>query len=159
MDTDEGEDTSAKGSSRHLDNSKRKLLRLIAFAGAGGAVAVLLSGSLTNAFPDLSSESTVSPGETTGHSVAPIGDFTASPIMIKVRFLQMSQVVPKSQEYFAIRSPGRYSDLLSAVLSKYPVIGGMIPTMMVLVDGVPARAATPLEDGDEVDFIPALGGG
>ena len=79
--------------------------------------------------------------------------------MIKVRFLQMSQVVPKSQEYFAIRSPGQYSDLLSAVLSKYPVIGGITPTMMVLVDGVPARAATPLEDGDEVDFIPALGGG
>jgi len=35
----------------------------------------------------------------------------------------------------------------------------MLPTMMVMIDGVLAQPGSPLSDGDEVDFIPAMAGG
>ena len=151
--------SSPRPNSRHPDSSKRNLLRLAVLAGAGGVLAVLLSRSLAGNVSNLSSQSTQSQVQTTSQVVLPVSSSGHSSIKVKVRFFQMSQIIPASEEYFAVPSPAQYSDLLGAVLSRYPKIGAMIPTMVALVDGFPAKAATPLNDGDEVDFIPSLAGG
>jgi molybdopterin converting factor small subunit len=62
-------------------------------------------------------------------------------------------------EYFTLPAQARYSDLLVGVVEEHPAISAMIPSMMVLIDGVPAKATSSLSDGDEVDFIPAVAGG
>jgi molybdopterin converting factor small subunit len=153
------EDVPGKGNAKQPDQSRRKFLRLIALAGVGGAVVVLVPGLLVRTASDDSSQSKQTQTLTTGWSPATTGGASVSSTKVKVKFFQMSQAVAVAQESFVVQSPALYSDLLAAVESKYPKISTMVPTMLALVDGVPAKAATPLKDGDEVDFIPAIAGG
>ena len=159
METDGREDAPPKNGAKHPDQSKRKLLRLIVLAGVGGAVAVLLLGSSVRNTSNLTYQSTQSQELTTSQLGTATSYANRGSMKVNVRFFQMSQVIPVTQEYFVIQSPAQYSDLLSAVESKYPVIAGMILNMLVLVDGIPAKPGTPLQDGVEVDFIPAIAGG
>jgi molybdopterin converting factor small subunit len=70
-----------------------------------------------------------------------------------------SNVVDASEEHFVLKSPAHFRDLKSVVVGEHPLLLPMFPTMLSLVDGVPATPATELNDGDEVDFIPAVAGG
>ena len=74
-------------------------------------------------------------------------------------YFQMPLVVSSSEEYFTLQTPAVYSDLLTAVLQEHPAISPMLPSMMILIDGVPAQPGSSLRNGDEVDFIPAVAGG
>jgi molybdopterin converting factor small subunit len=79
---------------------------------------------------------------------------------VKVRYFQMSSVIPGvTQEYFALPSPATYGELSASVTAAHPALTSMMPTMLVLVDGVVPGGNTPLQNGDEVDFIPAMAGG
>jgi len=72
----------------------------------------------------------------------------------------MSATLPGvTQEYFVLPSPATYSRLLNVVVVAHPVLSSMMSSMLVLVDGVVAKSDTSLQDGDEVDFIPAMAGG
>jgi molybdopterin converting factor small subunit len=153
------EDAQAKGGAKQPDQSRRRFLRLIALAGVGGAAVVLVPRLLVRTAADGPSQSKQTQMLATGQPVATVGGASMPSTKVNVRFFQMSQAVSVTQENFFVQSPAKYSDLLAAVESKYPKISTMVPTMLVLVDGIPARAATPLKDGDEVDFIPAIAGG
>jgi molybdopterin converting factor small subunit len=84
---------------------------------------------------------------------------SGAPVTVKVVYFQMSQLVENHQEYFVLRSPANFGELLKEVTDKHPALASMTPSMMVLIDGTVAKAGTPLSDGDEVDFIPAFAGG
>ena len=84
---------------------------------------------------------------------------SGAPVKVKVMYFQMPLAVGVSTEHFVLPSPARYGDLLPVVLKAHPALSPMMPTMMVLADGIPAQAGTPLRDGDEIDFIPAISGG
>jgi len=79
---------------------------------------------------------------------------------VKVRYFQMNSALPGvTKEYYVLPSPAVYSELRAAVIASHPVLTRMMPTMLVLVDGVVPKGDTPLQDGDEVDYIPTIGGG
>lgn len=71
----------------------------------------------------------------------------------------MPLAVGVKEEYFVLQTPAYFSDLLAQVTQKHPTMSPMIPTMMILIDGVPASKSASLRNGDEVDFIPAVAGG
>jgi len=81
-------------------------------------------------------------------------------IEIKVAYLLMAQYINATDEYFALQSPATLSALLSAVSEKHPILSTMIPSMQILLDGIPTvQFNAALKDGDEVDFIPVVAGG
>jgi molybdopterin converting factor small subunit len=165
----------AEGGVRRATVSRRQLLRMAAFA-AVGAVAVIGARSMiavastsptegssqraSGAAPAASAPSAIPSLSSPG--AVPAVASTADPdqeIRVKVNYFQMPFVVNSKVEYFTLPAQARYSDLLAGVVKEHPAISPMIPSMMVLIDGVPAQSATPLRDGEEVDFIPAVAGG
>jgi molybdopterin converting factor small subunit len=71
----------------------------------------------------------------------------------------MRQTISVTEESFVLKSPAYCRDLLSSVLEAHPLLSTMMPTMTVLVDGLLAQPSMSLNDGDEVDFLPAVVGG
>jgi len=71
----------------------------------------------------------------------------------------MTQYTDTSEEYFVLQSPATLRDLLSNVAERHPTLIGMMASMQILINGVPAQFNTGLKDGDEVDFIPLVTGG
>ncbi len=81
-------------------------------------------------------------------------------VKVKVKYFQMASTLPGiKEETVTLESPAHYNQLLATVIGEHPALAGMLPNMMVLVDGLVANPNTSLNDGDEVDFIPATSGG
>lgn len=158
--------------------SRRQVLRILGLA-AFGTVLVLGSRRMEAvAYPPPSTQagaktapSSSAPAGTAPSPAAPASTSSTSTasavepqpssqeITVKVEYFQMPLVVTTSVEHFSLASPARYSDLLALVVQEHPAISTMLPSMMILIDGVPATPGAPLSDGDEVDFIPAIAGG
>ena len=135
--------------------SRRRALRLLAVGAAGIGMALLGSEVVFNSKPTKSPEQSATLANATE-----AGAIQASSIRVKVRYFQMTNVLPGLQvEYFVLAAPAEYRQLLAAVVEKHPAISGMTPTMLVLVNGVVASSETRLNDGDEVDMIPTVSGG
>lgn len=123
-------------------------------AAIGVGIAALGSTPLIEA-----SESASDGADRSRDSEAPASLAVGPPTTVKVLYFQMPQLVADHQEHIVLQSPADFSELLRVVTSRHPALAGMIPSMMVLIDGDVARASTQLKDGDEVDFIPAYAGG
>jgi molybdopterin converting factor small subunit len=135
------------------DPSRRRLLKLIAIGAAGIGIAALGYRLM----PD-------SPSGTVHQALAQTSgsesEGAAVDARIRVRYFQMVNAIPDVQaEVFVLGPPTTYGHLLAEVVDRHPAVSGMVPNMLVLVNGVAARPDTPLDDGDEVDFIPAIAGG
>jgi molybdopterin converting factor small subunit len=79
---------------------------------------------------------------------------------IKVGYFGMSvQTIGISREYFIMPAPVHLEDLLDEIDKRHPVISAMLPSMQILVNGVPADSSTELTDASEVDLIPIFAGG
>ena len=135
------------------------MLRLMAFAAVGGGIALLGSGFLFNASKSASGQASQAMVSTPSAPLVTAAGGSAASLRVKVMYFQMSNYVNTKEEYFVLPSPARFSQLLSSVTEKHPVLTRMIPAMMILVDGVSARPDTLLKEGDEIDFIPAASGG
>jgi len=130
---------------------------LIAAVAVGGCVAILGSGLLSLPRTDPGGQSQ----KTTAQSGAQQTDGgQTSYTRVKVRYFQMSSNLPGlTEEYFVLPDPATYGELRSAVISAHPAISSMMSNMLVLADGIVAESDTQLQNGDEVDFIPAMAGG
>jgi len=141
------------------DPSRRRALKAIAFVAVGGCVAFLASGLLSLPGADSGSQKEVAASESqvsTQGSANGQSGYTR----VKVRYFEMSAPLPGlTQEYFVLQSPATYSGLQNAVVAAHPALASMMSSMLVLVDGLIATSDTPLQDGDEVDFVPAIAGG
>jgi len=122
-----------------VDVQRRSVLRWLVLAGVGGGLAVLGSGSLAR--------------------TQPVAAAPTATLRAKVVYFQMSQQVNVPQEYFEVQSPSTVGSLMTIATQRHPSLLGMEKQMMILVDGRPANASTPLNDGDEVDLIPTFAGG
>ena len=152
--------------------SRRRLLKTALLFSAVGAGIVLLGGAaraapsaepssksfLQSSLLGGSAESTSSTSSQLQTSSAALTSSGPS-VRVKASYFQMPQIVEVKEEYFVLQSPAYFSDLLAQVTEKHPSMSQMIPTMMILIDGVPASKGSPVRDGDEVDFIPAIAGG
>lgn len=138
--------------------SRRRLLRsalLLSAAGAGIVFGVKTIAAATTPGPNIAGASATSSLESPdGGQATPDGS-----LKVKVLYLQMSRSINTNEEYFVLKSPARLRDLLTTVEAEHPVIATMLPTMTIFVQGYGAQPTTPLNDGDEIDIVPALAGG
>jgi len=154
--------------------SRRRLLKSALLFSAVGAGVVLLGGaaraapsaapaskSFLQSSPSTSAESTTSSASSSLQtpSAGPTATSSGSSVRVKASYFQMPLVVDVKEEYFVLHTPAYFGDLLAQVVQRHPSVSRMIPTMLILIDGVPASKSAPLRDGDEVDFIPAVAGG
>ena len=154
--------------------SRRRLLKsalLFSAVGAGvvlfGAAGRAAAGEATpsknrqSSLPSGLSETTTSSASSTPQAspAAPAATASGSSVRVKASYFQMPLAVGVKEEYFVLQTPAYFSDLLAQVTEKHPIMSPMIPTMMILIDGVPASKSSLLRSGDEVDFIPAVAGG
>jgi molybdopterin converting factor small subunit len=133
---------------------------MMAFAVAGCGLALLGAGlsqrlEPTNHNGNASQEAVV----LTSSRGTTVGGMTTY-ARIKVKYFQMSSTLPGvSQEYYVLQNPATFGELLDAVIESHPILSGMRPNMLILLDGEVAENDTVLRDGDEIDFIPAIAGG
>jgi len=139
--------------------TRRELLRLAAVSAVGLGAVLGARGLVGAAFPAPASTATASSLTSTSTTSTAPSSQSQKQIKVKVAYFQMPLVVNTSEEYFYLQSPAQYSDLLPRVLQAHPNLSPMLPTMMVMIDGMLAQPDSPLSDGDEVDFIPAMAGG
>jgi molybdopterin converting factor small subunit len=135
------------------------MLRLMAFAAVGGGIALLGSGFLVNASKSASGQASQAMVSTSPAPLVAAAGSSVASLRVKVMYFQMSNYLSTKEEYFVLQSPAKFSQLLSSVIEKHPVLTGMIPNMMILIDGVVAKPGTFLNEGDEIDFVPAISGG
>jgi len=149
--------------------TRRRLLRLLVLSAVGCGI-VPSASSLVGATLAVRGEQ--DSGKTSDSSsgdksrTAPAANDTGGPsssssqeTTVKVMYFQMPLVVSAKEEYFVLQNPAYFRDLRTDILEKHPALSRMMPSMMVLIDGLPAQAGTALKDGDEVDIIPAFAGG
>jgi len=134
--------------------SRRRMLRNIGFAVLGAAV-VLGAGGLVERAQAGGKQGAPA---ATQNSTGPGGVAQGSMITVTADYLLMPSF-PATQDSFVIQSPAHYSDVLPQILARRPQLEPMMPTMMVFIDGYPAKPATVLHNGDEIDFIPVMVGG
>jgi molybdopterin converting factor small subunit len=134
------------------------MIRWMALAAVGLGVAAIGSVPLFEASKSVFGE-TDGPKVSASSPVVSGAAEPAAPVTVKVVYFQMPQIVENRQEYFVLRSPADFGELMQVVTSKHPALAEMRPNMMILIDGNVAKAGSPLNDGDEVDFIPAYAGG
>lgn len=151
------------------------MLKLMALAVCGAGLALLVGESLlkASAFGEVSAKppasssagalSVASASSTAVSSSSSVESPSVSTVRVKVVYFQMPQYVDVQQEYFVLQAPANLGDLLGDITDKHPSLSSVMPTMMILVDGVSSLASaspgTSLKDGDEVDFIPLMAGG
>lgn len=133
------------------------MLRWMTYCALGAGI-VLGGGSLSGRLSSSSVRN--APAPQSGPAAEPVAGSQPTHVKIKVMYFQMpSSVFNRDEEHFVLQAPAYLRDILARVLIEHPPLSPMIPAMMVLVDGVAARPASILNDGDEVDFIPAAAGG
>jgi len=117
-------------------------------------LAETLSVTQRDESPEKPPPSTVPTGQTVSNSTR------TSLLAVKAVYLQMAPYVSLGDEYFVLQSPAYLRNLLDAVILRHPAISPqMMATMLILIDGAPAKASASLKDGNEVDFIPLVAGG
>lgn len=143
--------------------TRRQLLRLVALSAAGAGLVLGARGLVGTAFPAPAHTTVTSTASSSSASSTTVGAQSSSSssqeIKVKVMYFQMPLVVSSSEEYFVIQSPAYFRDLMTKILEAHPALSPMIPTMMIMIDGLPAKGETALMDGAEVDFIPTIAGG
>ena len=152
--------------------TRREALKGIFLASAAGAFVLFATSNSFSYFSKSSpNEKTrhISPANSENVSTSEIGTYASSissqsstsvNVTIKVVYFGMSyQMTGTKEEYFTLQTPAFLQDLISLIDQKHVVFATMLPTMQVVVDGVPAQGNPQLQDKNEVDFIPLFAGG
>jgi len=80
-------------------------------------------------------------------------------ITVKVYYSIMAQYTDLTEEDFVLQKPAVLQDLMNSVAVRHPNMTQMMPMMLTLVDGVPAKPSASLKDGDVIQLIPLSAGG
>jgi molybdopterin converting factor small subunit len=80
-------------------------------------------------------------------------------ITVKVYYSMMAQYTDLTEEAFVLQKPAVLQDLMNSVAVRHPNMTQMMPMMLTLVDGVPAKPSASLKDGDVIQLIPLSAGG
>jgi len=130
----------------------------ILLSAVGAGIILGVDGVVGAAPPASDGENTTEAHSLAPSSGAPVA--SGDSLTVKVVYLGMPQTVTNTkEEYFVLKSPAYFRDLLSDVVQKHPLISIMIPTMIISVDGFVGQPNTALKDGDEVNLVPATAGG
>ena len=118
---------------------------------AGDGLTKVASINLSEESTERAPLSTPSKGE--------INNAAVSFLSVKVVYLQMSQYISTSDEYFVLQSPATLRNLLNNITERHPSLTMMMTNMWILINGSPSNPSASLKDGDEVDLVPLVAGG
>ncbi len=74
-------------------------------------------------------------------------------------FAQARERAGRAQALLELPEGARLGDLTARLLSEYPALQPLVPTLAVAVDGELARPDTTLHAGAEVALLPPVSGG
>jgi molybdopterin converting factor small subunit len=81
-------------------------------------------------------------------------------VRVKVAYFGMPvDLTPTDDEVLEIPAGSTLRDLVSKLEAEHPSLTEMASKMEVLLGGMQGDAGATLKDGDEVDFMPPVGGG
>ena len=69
------------------------------------------------------------------------------------------QMTGTKEEYFTLPSPVHLDNVLTQIRRDHVVFATMLPTVQIVVNGVPTQDNPPILDKTEVDLIPVYAGG
>ena len=155
------------------ESTRREVIRNILLVFAGACFALLgASRLIASKSPDVSNADplqTQSKSQTnytrtgitsTGTNDSKSAVNSGAYYTIKVVYFGMSiQTIGIKQEYLVLPSPVFLYDILARIKQKHAALSAMIPSMQIIVDGIPAENNLQLQDNDEVDLIPIFSGG
>ena len=154
----------AKDTPRPVDQARRRAI----FKILGGAAALVTLAVGAYAFSSASpspedanqSTSTARSSAVPGASQALVQSASATGITVRVVYFGMPLAVTGTKkEMVALSNPAYLSDLKVELVSAHPSLRAMLPTMLFLVEGLPANGNPQLQNDVEVDVLPQLAGG
>ncbi|MGO8951158.1 MAG: molybdopterin converting factor subunit 1 [Ktedonobacterales bacterium] len=74
-------------------------------------------------------------------------------------FAALREAVNRDDETLQLPAGTSVAQVRSVLVERYPALANILPRCAVAVNRVYASAQTVLDDGDELAFIPPLGGG
>ncbi len=131
--------------------SRRAFLGLILTVGAG----LLVADGVIQLDPLMKNTASASSTNMKGQVATPEDQL----FTVRVYYSMIEQYTDLSDEYFILQSPATLRNLIDTVVIRHPSMAQMVETMMILLNGVPAKPSAALKDGDEVQFIPLATGG
>ncbi len=167
----EGSERDSGGQREVLDEriERRRALKTIAIIAAAGTGAALLGAAgLFELFAGdgVKSSLTGTPNSSyatvnqTGQNTSVQSNVSRTFQTIKVVYFGMAiQSTGTRQEYVSLPTPAYFQDLLSEIRDRHVVLGPMLSTMQVVINGNPVEGNPILNNNDEVDFIPVFAGG
>jgi sulfur-carrier protein len=79
---------------------------------------------------------------------------------VKVKlFARYRELTKMGEESIEVAEGARVSDVVSAILSKHPVLNGQRDDMLVSLNGKRSKGGERLKEGDEVALLPPATGG
>lgn len=79
---------------------------------------------------------------------------------IRIRyFASLREIVGQSEEHLMIQEGERVSDIRARLTTRYPRLESILARSVCAVNHSYVPAETVLHDGDELVFIPPMGGG
>lgn len=79
---------------------------------------------------------------------------------VRIRyFASLREIVGQSEELLTLHEEGRVTDVRASLLERYPHLRSVLDRCICAVNRSYVTSETMLHDGDELVFIPPMGGG
>ena len=150
---------------RVADQTRRRFVKNMIFGSAAllafaAGVYVVPSGAVhseTSKQSPSSANDSATGSEAIGVQIQPSNQ---AEISIRVVYFGMpTSITGTKQETVRLSSPAYLSDFKTAITVLHPALKAMLPSMLILVDGISAIGNPPLQDRCEIDVLAAAAGG
>ena len=150
---------------RVADQTRRRFMKSMIFGSAAllafaAGVYIVPSGTVQSETPKRSSSSANSPTRGSAAVGVQIQPTDQGEICVRVVYFGMpTTMTGAKQEIVRLPSPAYLSDFKTSIAVLHPALKAMLPSMLILVDGVSAIGNPPLQDKCEIDVLAAAAGG
>lgn len=81
-------------------------------------------------------------------------------MQVQIRyFASLRETTGVEREALALTAPATVADARTALLARHPALGALLPRCAVALNHAYTNAEAPLGEGDELAFLPPVGGG
>ena len=126
--------------------SRRQLIRWTVYSAVGAGIFFMGAFGIDDAgsiLPQSETSSGKPQTSTTSSSIGRVAYADHSPFRVKTVYALMAQNGGANDEYFVLESPAFLGDLIKDVLERHAPLSKMMPSMQILIDGLPAKPSTP----------------
>lgn len=81
-------------------------------------------------------------------------------MQVQVRyFASLREATGIEREHLALPTPATVADARSALVARHPMLATLLPRCATAINHAYVEADRPLDEGDELAFLPPVGGG